>query len=135
MSGGADRDRPAVEGQGVRDDHQAEMRLNADISRVLVVGLLAAVALLVVGAVLSAVQPGKAVIHASTVTKIPGQIAAGEASGFLQLGLIVLLLTPFARVLALGAVFAGRRQWLFVGISAIVAALLIVGASLGMSLG
>lgn len=118
-----------------RDDHREEMRLNTTISRVLVVGLVTAVALLVVGAVLTLVRPDAVPIRATSLGGMADQLAAGEASGFLQLGLVVLLLTPFARVLALGVAFAGRRQWLFVGISAIVAGFLVVGAVLGMTLG
>ncbi len=119
----------------VREEHRAETRLNTVISRVLVVGLLAAVALLVVGAILTLVRPGAPVVHATLVSSVPRGLAAGQPGAFFQLGLIVLLATPFARVIALGIAFAGRRQWLFTTISAIVAALLITGAVLGLSLG
>jgi uncharacterized membrane protein len=119
----------------VRDDHREEMRLNKVISKVLVVGLLTAVFLLVVGAVLAVAHPGSASVQMSAIKDIPGQLVNGEPAGFLQLGLLVLLLTPFARVLALAVVFAGRRQWLFTGISLLVAVLLSVGVALGMSLG
>lgn len=119
----------------VREEHRSEMRLNTFISRVLVVGLLAAVALLIVGAILTVARPGAPVIHVTSVGDIPHELAAGQPGAFFQLGLIVLLLTPFARVVALGVAFAGRRQWLFTAISAIVTALLVVGAVLGLSLG
>ncbi len=117
----------------VREEHDAEMRLSALISRVLVVGLLVAVVLLVVGVVLALARPGMSVIQETSIKDIPGEIAAGDPSGFLQLGLVVLLLTPFARVLALGVAYARRRRWLFLGISALVAILLVVGASLGLT--
>jgi uncharacterized membrane protein len=119
----------------VRDDHREEMRLNSTISRVLVIGLLAAVGLLVIGVILALARPGVDPVHVTSIKDLPKQLAAGEPGGFFQLGLLVLLLTPFARVVALGIAFAGRRQWLFTGISALVAALLIVGAVLGLSLG
>ena len=119
----------------VRDDHRAEMRLNSVISKVLVIGLLAAVALLVIGVILTLARPGVGPVHVTSIKDLPKQLAAGEPGGFFQLGLLVLLLTPFARVVALGIAFAGRRQWRFTGISVLVAALLIVGAVLGMSLG
>ena len=120
---------------GVRGEHREEMRLNTAISRVLVVGLLTAVALLVAGAILTIARPGVAVPHATAIRSIPAELAAGRPGGFLQLGLLVLLATPFARVLALGIAFARKRWWLFAGISAVVASLLIVGAVLGLSLG
>jgi uncharacterized membrane protein len=119
----------------VREEHRAELRLNTVISRVLTVGLLAAVALLVVGAILTLTRPGVAVVHATSVGSLPSQLGALQPGGFLQLGLLVLLLTPFARVVALGIAFGRRRQWLFTMISGVVATLLIVGAVLGLSLG
>jgi uncharacterized membrane protein len=112
-----------------------EMRLNTVISRVLIVGLLAAVALLVVGAVLTVARSGAPVLRATSVGDIPRELAAGEPGGFFQLGLIVLLLTPFARVVALGVAFGHQRRWLFLAISVVVAALLILGTVLGLSLG
>ena len=124
----------ATQKQQVREEHRAEMRLNSVISRVLIVGLLAAVVLLVVGAILTIVRPGAAVVHSTSVGTIPGELGALQPGGFLQLGLLVLLLTPFARVVALGIAFGRRRQWPFTAISVVVAALLILGAALGLSL-
>ena len=120
---------------GVRDGHRDETRLNVAISRVLIVGLLAAVALLVIGSILAIVRPGVALPHVTSVRDIPSELAALRPGGFFELGLLVLLATPFARVLALGIAFARRRWWLFAGISAVVAALLILGAVLGVTLG
>jgi uncharacterized membrane protein len=119
----------------VREDHRQEMRLNTAISRVLTVGLLAAVALLLVGVILTIARPGVAVPRVTSLRGIPSELAALHPGGFFELGLLVLLATPFARVLALCVAFARRRWWLFAGISAVVAVLLIVGAVLGVSLG
>lgn len=119
----------------VRTEHREELRLNTVISRVLTLGLLLAVALLIIGAILTIARPGVAVPHTTSVKDIPAGLAALQPGGFFKLGLIVLLATPFARVLALGIAFARRRWWLFAGISAVVATLLIVGAVLGLSLG
>jgi uncharacterized membrane protein len=120
---------------GVRDEHRDEMRLNTAIARVLTVGLLTAVALLIIGAILVIARPGVAVPHVTSVKDIPGELAALQPDGFFELGLLVLLATPFARVVALGIAFARRRSWLFAGISTVVAVLLILGAVLGVSLG
>ncbi len=119
----------------VRDEHREEMRLNSVISRVLVVGLLAAIALLVVGVILTIARPGVPIPHSTSIKDIPAQLAALEPGGFYQLGLLVLLATPFARVVALGVAYTQRRQWLFAGISFVVMAMLILGAVLGLSLG
>lgn len=119
----------------VRGEHREEMRLNSVISRVLVVGLLTAIALLLIGVVLTIARPEVAIPHATSIKDIPGQLAALEPGGFYQLGLLVLLATPFARVVALGIAYTQRRQWLFAGISFLVMAMLILGAVLGLSLG
>ena len=119
----------------VREKHREETRLNITISRVLTVGLLTAVGPLIVGVVLTLARPGVPVPHVTAVQDIPGELSRLQPGGFFELGLLVLLFTPFARVLALGIAFARRRWWLFAGISTVVAALLIVGAVLGVSLG
>lgn len=121
--------------QHVREGDREEMKLNSIIARVLVIGLLTAITLLVVGVILTIARPEIPVPHSTSVKDIPAQLAALEPGGFYQLGLLVLLATPFARVVALGVVFARRRQWLFAGISFIVMAMLILGAVLGLSLG
>ena len=86
---------------GFREEHREEMRLNRVISTVLIAGLLAAMALLIIGVVLTIAQSGLAVPHATSIRNIPAQLSALEPSGFYQLGLLVLLATPFARVVAI----------------------------------
>jgi uncharacterized membrane protein len=121
--------------QHVRRQHQEERRLNSLISRVLVVGLLASMALLAVGVILNLIRPNVPVPHSTTLGNIPAEIAALEPAGFYALGLLVLLATPFARVVALGVAFARMREWLFAGISLIVTIVLILAASLGLTVG
>jgi uncharacterized membrane protein len=118
-----------------RYQDQEEMRLNSLISRVLIIGLLAAMALLVVGVILAIVRREVAVPNLTSFRDVPAQLAALEPGGFFQLGILVLLATPFARVIALAIAFSARRQWLFVGISVIVAVMLVLGAMLGLTLG
>jgi uncharacterized membrane protein len=120
---------------GVGREHREEMRLNSLISRVLIVGLLISMALLVVGVILTIARPHVPVPHQTSLRGIPAQLAGLDPGGFYELGLLVLLATPFARVVALGIAFAHRRQWLFAGISFTVMVLLMVGAVLGITLG
>jgi uncharacterized membrane protein len=127
--------RPSEATRDVRKEQRQEMRLNTVISRVLVVGLLAAITLLVVGVILTIARPEVPIPHSTSIKDIPAQLAALEPGGFYQLGLLVLLATPFARVVALGVAYSQRRQWLFAGISFVVMAMLILGAVLGLSLG
>ena len=126
---------PSPEVSDARDEHRKDLRLNRVISRVLVVGLLVALALMAVGVILTIARPEMPVPHFTSVKDIPAQLAALDPGGFIELGLLVLIATPFARVVALGIAYACRRQWLFAGISFLVMVLLIVGAALGFSLG
>ncbi len=58
---------------------------------------------------------------------------AGRASAYLDAGLLVILFTPLAR-LASGVVANARaRDWLYVGIGAVVMALVITGLFTGQS--
>lgn len=123
------------------DDHSSgrghdlstsEARLNVTISRVLVAGLAVAVFLLLVGAILAAVRAGTPVARRTSFSDIARALAALEPGGFFDLGLLVLIATPVARVVALLAAFAHRRQWVFVGISAVVLVVLALCAFLGV---
>jgi len=60
-------------------------------------------------------------------------LRAFEPGGFFELGLLVLLATPAARVVALCAAYLRRRQWLFSGISLFVLAILILSGYLGLA--
>jgi uncharacterized membrane protein len=113
----------------------ADPGLTKALSQLLLIGLVLAIGLMIVGAVLAAVRGSGSVGHSSSVDDFPGLLAAGDPTGFLDLGLLVLLATPAARVLALLVAFARRREWLFAGISAVVVAILALSAVLGLSLG
>jgi uncharacterized membrane protein len=117
----------------VEAHHRHETRLNITISRVLVVGLLAAIFLLVVGVVLTLVHSGVPVPRKTSIQDIPRALRALEPGGFFQLGLLVLLATPAARVAALFLAYVRRRQWLFSGISFFVFAILVLSAYLGLA--
>jgi uncharacterized membrane protein len=126
---------PSADIPGVRDEHREESRLNTAIARVLTAGLLTALALLAVGVILTIARPHVPIPRSTSIGSIPSQLAALDPGGFYELGLLVLIATPFARVVALLIAFARRRQWLFAGISFLVMTMLIVGAVLGFSLG
>jgi uncharacterized membrane protein len=59
-------------------------------------------------------------------------VGALEPGGFFDLGLLLLLATPAARVVALFVGFARRRSWLFAGCSAVVLVALALSAFLGL---
>jgi uncharacterized membrane protein len=112
----------------------ADPRLSTGLSRLLRVGLAVAIALMLAGAILAAVRGHGSVQRTSSITGLPHLLANGDPTGFLGLGLLVLLATPFARVVALCVVFVRRRQWLFAGISLVVVAVLFFSAFLSLGL-
>lgn len=65
----------------------------------------------------------------------PGQIAAGawalDSAAVLQLAVLLLVLTPIARVLFSLVMFVVRRDWLYVVVTTIVLGALAVGLLLG----
>jgi uncharacterized membrane protein len=107
-------------------------KLNLTVSRVLAGGLAAAIVLLLTGAVLAIAGRGPSVPSATSVSDMPRALEALEPGGFLDLGLLVLLATPVARVIALAFGFARRRAWAFCGISVFVLAVLALSAYLGL---
>lgn len=115
-------------------DQQAEgsTRLNVTISRVLAGGLALSMTLLVTGGVMVVVGRGPSLSAATSIADMPRALAALEPGGFLDLGLVVLLATPVARVVALAAGFARRRAWIFCAMSVLVLALLGLSAYLGL---
>jgi uncharacterized membrane protein len=106
--------------------------LNKRISRVLSVGLLLSVVLLLIGAVLTVTRPGFAAVHKTSIAHMFGAMAALEPGGFFDLGLVVLLANPIARVVALTVGFAQRRLWLFSLASFVV--LVVLGLSIYIGL-
>lgn len=65
-------------------------------------------------------------VHVSPSTIYHG-ILDGTSTAYIQLGLLLLLLTPTLRVIITGGVFWKQRMWLLVGASAIVLTILILG--------
>lgn len=110
-------------------------RLARALSRLLLIGLCLAVALLLTGAFLAALRPEISVARTSSIIGLPRAIAAFEPGGFFGLGILVLLAVPAVRVLALLVAFARRRMWAFSGISVVVLVVLIVSGFLGLRAG
>ena len=117
---------------GVGEGHRREARLNILISRVLLIGLLVAIALLVLGAILALTHPGLSVTRATSIADMPRAVAALEPTGFFDLGLLALLATPVAGVITIGIGFARRGSWWFCGLSLFVLAVIALSAFLGL---
>ena len=106
--------------------------LNVVIANLLRIGLLLAVLLLMVGVVLGALGQGTPVPRHTSISGIPGAVGHLEAGGFFSLGLLVLLLTPAARVAALLIAFVRERAWLFASFSLLVLTVLVLSGVLGL---
>ena len=111
--------------------------LEERIGRLLRVMLAAAVAVVALGAVLYLVQHGAKTVSFSTFT--PGPLGAAEpirivkaAFAFdpiavIQFGILILLVTPVARVILCVITYVRSRDLVYVGLTAVVLAVLLFG--------
>ncbi len=112
------------------------------LSRLLTIGTTASAIVLLAGLALHLAAPreGAPTSYATfaptdlrSLTTLWPRLMDGDALAIMQAGVILLVLTPVARVAATLATFASRRDWLYVAISAIVLGILCVGlAGLGV---
>jgi len=112
--------------------------MNAVVGSILRFGVMISSLLVVVGLVLMVARPpagAPASIEqvAGSDYGIPvglgalaGGVASADPSSLLELGLIVLVATPIARVAASVVLFGLERDYLYVGITALVLAMLLV---------
>ena len=109
-------------------EHQ---ELDHVVHRLLLVGLALSSLLMVLGLVLDVV------LHRQLPTAIPdlgemlARVRAGRPSGFLSLGLLVLLATPIVRVIGSIAAFIYERDWHYAVIALIVLVIVIVSVVVG----
>jgi len=110
------------------------VRVELAVSRILRVGLFLAAALVVAGGALYLARHGAEIPHyrvfkgepaeLTSVAAIARDALAGSAQGVIQLGLLVLLATPVARVAFSVVAFALQRDRLYVGVTLVVLAVL-----------
>ncbi len=109
---------------------ERENRLARAVSRTLTTGLTASVILMLIGWVF--VMRGTPVEHPEKGwLSLPDRALQGDGTAFLALGLVVLMLTPVARVLILAIGWARDRDWTFSLIAFCVLVLLSLGVILG----
>ncbi|MGI5940322.1 MAG: DUF1634 domain-containing protein [Thermoleophilia bacterium] len=112
----------------------SDIRSTKALSQLLLAGLSLAVVLLLVGVALVLVGRGVSVPRESSLAGLPASVAALEPGGFFNLGLLILLATPAARVVALLVAFARRRMWVFTAVAFVVLAVLVGSGYLGLRL-
>jgi uncharacterized membrane protein len=106
--------------------------LDRIVSSVLLAGLCAALILMLAGVLLALFRDGQSLPHVITFAGMFGSLASLGAEGLFGLGLLILLATPAARVLAGMLVFGRRRQWRFVFVGLFVLAVLALSAFFGL---
>lgn len=105
--------------------------LNAVVHRVLTVGLAISTSLILIGLVLDLAR------HRQVPTDVPSfwdvfrRTAELRPSGFLTLGLLVLVATPILRVIGSTLAFAYERDWRYVLVTSVVLVVVILSIVLG----
>jgi uncharacterized membrane protein len=116
-------------------------QMDRTIGTLLRVGVIAAVSVVFTGFVAHVVRsggvhPNYGVFHGesrelTTFGAIVRGAMSGNARGWMQLGVLLLIATPVARVLFCAFAFAAQRDWTFVGITIVVLLILAYGLSGG----
>ena len=122
-------------GDGLRGDGARPGRRRATIDTVvhhtLVAGVAVGLALLLTGLALTVAGRGGLTVAS---LKAPAAVRAAvhlHAAGFYSLGLLVLILTPFIRVLGSIVAFAAAREWRFVAVTSAVLVVMLVSIAVG----
>lgn len=105
--------------------------LNAVVHRVLIIGLLISTALMLAGVGLAVFYQRDLPTVVPDIGDVINRVIALRPSGFLALGLLVLIATPILRVIGSIGAFVYERDWRFVGITTLVLGVLIVSLMLG----
>ena len=105
--------------------------LNDVVHRILIIGLLLSTVLLLIGLLLDLLT-GQA-LPAATLPPADAfqRVLELRPSGFLSLGLLVLLFTPVVRVIGSIVVFLWERDWLYFGVTVFVFMVMLLSVILG----
>ncbi len=118
-----------------REQPWSDEKVEALVGRLLQAGVLVATAVVLIGGVMYLARYGSAppnlrVFHAEPdkFRTVGGVVRAAEAAsrrGIIQLGLLLLVATPIARVILSAYAFARQRDYLYVGVTSVVLAVLL----------
>jgi uncharacterized membrane protein len=131
-------EQPAIETPAPPVAIPSDRRMANLISLTLRIGVLASAALIILGLVIYAVSDDgpdtvdDALGKNSEITQIrPSTIldglADGSPSAFIELGILVLILTPIVRVALTTWLFERQQDWIFVGLAGFVLIVLLLG--------
>ena len=105
--------------------------LNEVVHGVLIIGLAISTALMLIGVGLDLFYHRELPTAVPDIGEVVGRVLALRPSGFLALGLLVLIATPILRVIGSIGAFVYERDWRFVGITTLVLVVLIISLLLG----
>ena len=105
--------------------------LNEVVHGVLIIGLIISTALMLAGIGLALFYQRDLPTVVPDIGDVVGRVLAVRPSGFLALGLLVLIATPILRVVGSIGAFVYERDWRFAGVTALVLVVLIVSLLLG----
>ena len=105
--------------------------LNAVVHGVLIIGLIISTALMLVGVGLALFSQRDLPTAVPEIGDVINRVRALRPSGFLALGLLVLIATPILRVIGSIGAFVYERDWRFAGVTTLVLGVLIVSLVLG----
>jgi len=97
----------------------------------LVAGLVVCVACFVVGLGLDVIQHKSLPRTAATPAEAVHLMKALDPSGFLSLGLMILMVTPVVQLVGSALVLLGQRDWRFAGVAGLVLSVMLVSVILG----
>jgi uncharacterized membrane protein len=98
---------------------------------VLAVGTVASTLSFLVGLGLAFIEARPIPTDVAPLGEAVRRAAALRPSGFLMLGIVVLIATPLARIASAAIVFLWERDWLYTGITLLVLAVMIASLLLG----
>ena len=101
------------------------------VSRILMIGIAISVTLMVIGLVLGFFNSQGMPKHVVPLADLPALLRAFDPAAYLSLGLIVLIATPFVRVLGSIIAFAREGDRRYVLITAVVLAVMCLSVALG----
>ncbi|MGA2263303.1 MAG: DUF1634 domain-containing protein [Acidobacteriota bacterium] len=106
-------------------------QLNDIIHTLLTVGLVASTAIMLFGLALDLIQNRALSTAVPRFDEVVTHVMAFRPSGFLALGLLILIATPILRVLGSFAAFVHERDWRFAGITFLVLSVLFASLLFG----
>ncbi len=105
--------------------------LNAVVHNMLIAGLAASTIAIFIGLFLSAIWHSPLPARVSGFQQIAGELKKGSPSGFLDLGILLLIATPIHRVVGSLIEFISKRDWRYAVITSMVLLILAVSMFAG----